>query len=82
MKTVKMSLVNIKGKLSRTEMKQVLGGLVEPGEPVPCSGKCSYLGTLSPTDWREGTCVNTTIPMQVGCACKKEDDSLIAGCIS
>lgn len=27
MKTVKMSLVNIQGKLSRTEMKKVVGGV-------------------------------------------------------
>ncbi len=84
MNNVKISLSNVQGKLSRMEMKQVLGGLVlvPEDDEGQCSGKCSYLGSLSPTDWREGKCIINTAPMQTGCACEKpNNEGTVAGCI-
>jgi hypothetical protein len=80
MEKFKMSLANVPGKLSRAEMKTILAGSQPKDTGEFCNGRCEYLGSLSPTDWREGTCVYTTIPMQVGCACKKQDGTLITGC--
>ena len=37
MKTTKMSLANIQGKLSRTEMKNIMAGLKGAGDPCNCN---------------------------------------------
>lgn len=47
MKTKKMSLSNIKGKLSRAEMKNILAGL-DPEED-PCNDECTT-NSDCPTD--------------------------------
>ena len=82
MKTVKMSLTNVKGKLNRSEMKNVLGGtLPADDERLQCVGNCSYLLSPNSNVWLIGTCIPTPIPMNVGCACKKQDNTTIPGCI-
>jgi hypothetical protein len=40
MKTKKMSLANIQGKLSRTEMKSIMAGSYRPGECSPGGASC------------------------------------------
>jgi hypothetical protein len=48
MKTLKMSLANIKGKMSRSEMKSIKGGILNPvekclhacGPTNPCAVEC------------------------------------------
>ena len=64
MKTKKMSLANIQGKLSRTEMKNIMGGLLAP---PPCSGSCDY-------QWKDAqgntqTTTGTCTPSSAGCYC-------------
>lgn len=60
MKTKKVSLVNIKDKLSRAEMKNIMAGaaLVAPS----CSGSCDFTWTDSNGDKHTtpGTCKTTT----------------------
>ena len=56
MKTVKMSLANIKGKLSRAEMKNVSGGTQVPKDPSTCGNLCTNDGDCSPTSC--GLCQN------------------------
>lgn len=41
MKTKKMSLANIQGKLSRAEMKKIMAGVAAP----TCSGSCDFTWT-------------------------------------
>ncbi len=81
MNNVKISLANVQGKLSRMEMKQVLGGLVpEDDEGGQCSGNCKYLPDPNSTIFAIGDCVANTNPMQTGCACKRHDNILQPGC--
>jgi hypothetical protein len=44
MKTTKMSLANIQGKLSRTEMKKIMAGSGGDGWNGPCGPSCSAQG--------------------------------------
>jgi len=58
MQTKKMSLANIQGKLSRSEMKNIMAGGNTPGEGAKCgsacSGACTYkCGT---TTYDDGNC--------------------------
>ena len=48
MKTKKMSLVNIAGRLSREEMKNIIAGYVAPGENCNCNNAddCSATNEL------------------------------------
>jgi len=41
MQTTKMSLANIQGKLSRTEMKNIMAGSGTSGCGSGCSGSCT-----------------------------------------
>ena len=53
MKTIKMSLVNLQGKMSRKEMKEVMAG-----SAGTCSGTCyrtTFMGSTS------GTCESSTL---------------------
>lgn len=54
MKTKKMSLANIQGKLSRTEMKNIMAG-----SGSGCGGSCDYGST-------KGTC---KVASNGGCYC-------------
>ena len=47
MQTIKMSLANIKGKLSRAEMKNIMAGSGDEGR---CSSSCSGSCTVSSGD--------------------------------
>lgn len=43
MQTTKMSLANMQGKLSRTEMKNIMAGSVDDGKcGSSCSGPCTF----------------------------------------
>lgn len=53
MKTTKMSLANLQGKLSRTEMKNIMSGNV-PGE----KDKCTCNSADDCTEWNE-LCMNS-----------------------
>ena len=50
MQTQKMSLANIKGKLSRAEMKNIMAGSGAAG----CNSSCN--NTCTQSDGRSGTC--------------------------
>lgn len=54
MKQQKLNLATMQGKLSRDEMKNILGGVVEPLE---CSGSCDVTidGVV-----KKGTCKTTS----------------------
>ena len=62
-------------KLTKEQMKLIVGG-VEDGGAVPCSTqKCTYI-ELGGTTF-EGDCTVNTNPMQTGCGCKKENGTII-----
>lgn len=54
MKRMKMSVANIQGKLSRTEMKQVMAGSGDSGCGTSCSGSCTF--TSGACAGKTGTC--------------------------
>jgi hypothetical protein len=65
MKTLKMSLENIQGKLSRIEMKNIMAGSTGSGDHCgdicgpaypPCDGSCQYCTTVP--NWNEFICTN------------------------
>ena len=60
MKTTKMSLSNMQGKLSRAAMKNVMGGLLAPPS---CSGSCDWNWTDDKGDSHTttGTCKTTEV---------------------
>jgi hypothetical protein len=66
MKTVKMSLATIQGKLSRAEMKNIMAGSGSECDPkLPCSGAaCNISGSYQ---W--GTCSPAIIGGTELCAC-------------
>lgn len=73
MKTKKMSLANVQGKLSRNEMKHLMGG-AEPGDSH-CDDtrmSCSYYE--SGTGQVTGECV---INSHTNCVCKGPNSSVI-----
>ena len=41
MKTVKMSLTNVQGKLGRIDMKNIMAGTEEYGEDQYCNDQCA-----------------------------------------
>jgi hypothetical protein len=49
METKKMSLENLKGKLSRSEMKNIIAGITYPGDPFTClpNGSTCYTFTVT-----------------------------------
>jgi hypothetical protein len=64
MKTTKMSLATIQGKLSRAEMKKIMAGSGGAFcKNKSCSGQDPLLGSYS------GTCSSLPFP-QSGCGCK------------
>lgn len=79
MQNEKLNLESMPDKLTRMEMKKILGG-AEPEENGNCSGTCRYLSDPNSTVFFTGECVVNTNPMQVGCACKRHDNFLQPGC--
>ena len=66
MKTSKMSLASIQGKLTRNEMKNLMGGLVAP-EVGKCGSDCTGACTAS---GHEGSCHSPTSGPNAGkCFC-------------
>lgn len=64
MQTQKMSLANIKGKLSRAEMKNIMAGSGSSGQcGSSCSGSCKIKG--GPCDGVTGVCGSNSN----GCFC-------------
>jgi len=66
--------------LSRNELKNVKGGLQDPGDGIACStGTCTWWSLAGYA--YSGSCVSSSGPMQVGCSCKFNDiEQAASGC--
>jgi hypothetical protein len=73
MKNVKINLANIQGKLSRAQMKKVLGGLVPTMECYDSRVKCSYYE--SGTGEITGHCLTNSAN---NCVCKGPNSSILS----